>query len=122
MATFTTHYNLEKPAGTEVVNINTFNSNSDIIDSAIFNTISNVLTGTLVASAWSGNTQTIQVSGLDTSGYVYLAFPESSSFQNYAKAGIYPSNVTVKNSITFNCTKTPTSNIIVNIIKMKVGA
>lgn len=121
MATFTTHYNLEKPDGTEAVNISTLNSNSDIIDSAIFNTISNVLTGTLVASAWSGNTQTIQVSGLDTSGYIYLAFPESTNYQVYAKAGIYPNNVTVKNAITFNCTKVPTTNIVINIIKIKVG-
>lgn len=122
MATFTTHYNLEKPSGTEVVNVDTFNTNSDKLDTAIYSTISSVLTGTLTASAWVGNTQTIQVVGLDTTGYVYMVFPESTSFQNYAKAGIYPSNVTVKNSITFNCTKIPASNIIVNIIKMKVGA
>lgn len=122
MATFTPHYNLEKPSGTEVVSVDTINANSDKIDTAIFSNVSSVLAGTLSATAWSSNTQTIQVTGLDTSGYIYIAFPETTSYETYAKAGIYPNNVTVKNSITFNCTKTPTANIVVNIIKIKVGA
>jgi hypothetical protein len=122
MATFTDHYNLEKPSGTEVVNVDITNANSDKIDAALWNNVSSVLIGTLSSSGWSGNAQTIQVAGLETTGYVYLAFPESASFQAYAKAGIYPNNVTATNSITFNCTKPPTNNIVVNIIKMKVGA
>lgn len=121
MATFTDHYNLEKPSGTEVVSVDVVNANSDKIDIALWNNVSSVLLGTLSANGWSGNRQTIQVAGLETTGYVYLAFPESTSFQAYAKAGIYPNNVTIKNSITFNCTKIPTVNIVVNIVKIKVG-
>jgi hypothetical protein len=122
MDTFTSHYNLEKPDGDSIVSVDIINSNSDKIDTAIFNATSSILTGTLSSNKWSGNTQTIQVVGLETTGYVYLTFPSSNNFEAYAKAGIYPNNVTITNSITFNCAKTPTTNIVVNIIKIKVGA
>lgn len=122
MTTFTSHYNLEKPDGDSIVSVDIINSNSDKIDTAIFNATSSILTGTLSSNRWSGNTQTIQMVGLETTGYVYLTFPSPNNFEAYAKAGIYPNNVTITNSITFNCTKTPTTNIVVNIIKIKVGA
>ena len=39
MATNTTHYSIKKPAGTENIDINDLNANSDKIDAAIWNTL-----------------------------------------------------------------------------------
>ena len=39
MATYTSHYNLKKPAGNENININDINSNMDLLDAAIWNTL-----------------------------------------------------------------------------------
>ena len=35
MASYTSNYNLKKPAGTENININDINGNMDIIDAAL---------------------------------------------------------------------------------------
>lgn len=121
MATFTNHYNLEKQAGTDVINVDIMNSNYDKIDSAIFQNVTSVLVANLPLNGWNGKQQTVNVNGLETSGYVYLTMPEASNFSVYAKAGIYPNDVTVLNQITFNCTNVPTDNLIVDILKIKVG-
>lgn len=39
MATYTSHYNLKKPAGTEDINVNDINGNADLTDSAIWATL-----------------------------------------------------------------------------------
>lgn len=121
MATFTNHYNLEKQAGTDVINVDIMNTNYDKIDSAIFQNVTSVLVANLPLNGWNGKQQTVNVNGLETSGYVYLTMPEASNFSVYAKAGIYPNDVTVLNQITFNCTNVPTDNLIVDILKIKVG-
>lgn len=36
MATYTDHYNLEKPAQTDIYNVDVFNDNMDIVDGALF--------------------------------------------------------------------------------------
>lgn len=36
MATYTDHYNLEKPAQTDIYNVDVFNDNADIVDSVLF--------------------------------------------------------------------------------------
>lgn len=121
MATYTTNYQFIKPSQGEVINVDTINSNYNKIDSVIAGNISGVLTGVLQANAWGLNAQTIVVSGAEVDGYVYLAFPVPANFQSYAKAGIYPLDVTIANRMTFNCTKVPSDNITINVLKIKVG-
>lgn len=48
MATYTSHYNLKKPAGNENININDINNNMDLLDTAIWNTLT--VHGLLTAS------------------------------------------------------------------------
>lgn len=122
MATYTNHYNLEKQAGTDVINVDIINNNYDKIDSAIFQNVTSILVANLPLSGWNGKQQTVTINGLETSGYVYLTMPEASNFLIYAKAGIYPNDVTIANQITFNCINVPTGNLIVDILKIKVGA
>mgnify|MGYP006903481445 FL=1 len=121
MATYTNHYDLEKQAGAEVVNVDIMNTNYDKIDSALFQNVTSVLVANLPLSGWNAKQQTVTVNGLETTGYVYLTMPEASNFSVYAKAGIYPSDVTITNQITFNCTNVPTDNLLVDILKIKVG-
>lgn len=82
---------------------------------------STTLTCTLTASGWADNVQTVTVPGLITSGYGYIVAPASASYSDYTGAGIYADDVTVANTITFNCSNIPKNNITVNILKVQIG-
>ncbi len=84
-----------------------------------------VLTGSLTVAGWTAETdgfkQTLTVSGLAISGYVYTVYPDSSQYKVWTEAGIYADDVTTANSITFHCTEKPTVAVSVNIKKEQVG-
>jgi len=80
-----------------------------------------VLTGTLDADNWSSNAQTLTISGLATSGYLYIISPNSSDFLKWAKFTIYADDITTSNSITFHCKTVPTDDISVTIVKIQEG-
>ena len=50
MASYTSHYNLKKPAGTEDINVNDINTNMDAIDEAIYSVSDKTQTTVLVAN------------------------------------------------------------------------
>ena len=56
MASYTSHYNLKKPAGTEDINVNDINTNMDAIDAAIYS-VSDKTQMTVLAANWTA-TQT----------------------------------------------------------------
>ena len=60
MASYTSHYNLKKPAGTEDINVNDINTNMDAIDAAIYSvadkTQMTVLFANWTATQTSSNT------------------------------------------------------------------
>ena len=56
MASYTSHYNLKKPAGTEDINVNDINTNMDAIDAAIYS-VSDKTQITVLAANWTA-TQT----------------------------------------------------------------
>ena len=56
MASYTSHYNLKKPAGTEDINVNDINTNMDAIDDAIYS-VSDKTQMTVLAANWTA-TQT----------------------------------------------------------------
>ena len=56
MASYTSHYNLKKPAGTEDINVNDINTNMDAIDAAIYS-VSDKTQMTILVANWTA-TQT----------------------------------------------------------------
>ena len=82
-------------------------------------------TATLTVDGWEVDgdelKQTVAVSNLPISGYIYTTYPNSSQYKAWTEAGIYADDVTTANSITFHCTEKPTVAVSVNIKKEQVG-
>lgn len=84
----------------------------------------NRLTVTLSASGWSGNAQTITVQGViaDQSAQdVDISCADKASADAWAAGGVWCSNPTQANKLTFTCTTPPTANINLNIRLWEVG-
>lgn len=73
-------------------------------------------TATLAVADWSSNTQTITVSGVKADSVVFVS-PAPASASDYASAGIL-CTAQAADSLTFSCTQTPSSAIVVNIVCM----
>lgn len=82
------------------------------------------LTATLNSSSWSGNSQTITVNGVitDTSAQdIDISCADKASADAWAAGGVWCSNPTKANKLTFTCTTPPTANINLNIRLWEVG-
>ena len=82
------------------------------------------LTVTLSASGWSGNSQTITVNGVITNTSaqdIDIACADKASADAWAAGGVWCSNPTRANRLTFTCTTPPTANINLNIRLWEVG-
>ena len=79
-------------------------------------------TVTLSASGWSGKTQTVSDARFLTGGYAYSVAPDSGSFAAYGESVIYADNVMTDGQMQFHCSETPAGDLIVNILRMEVGA
>lgn len=82
------------------------------------------LTATLSASGWSGNSQTITVNGVitDTSAQdIDISCADKASADAWAAGGVWCSNPTQANRLTFTCTTPPTANITLRIRLWEVG-
>lgn len=82
------------------------------------------LTATLSASGWSGNSQTITVNGVITNTSaqdIDISCADKASADAWAAGGVWCSNPTQANRLTFTCTTPPTANINLNIRLWEVG-
>ena len=82
------------------------------------------LTHTLSASGWSGNSQTVTVNGVitDTSAQdIDISCADKASADAWAEGGVWCSDPTAANQLTFTCTTPPTANINLNIRLWEVG-
>ena len=82
------------------------------------------LTVTLNASSWSGNSQTITVNGVITNTSaqdIDISCADKASADAWAAGGVWCSNPTQANRLTFTCTTPPTANINLNIRLWEVG-
>ena len=82
------------------------------------------LTATLSSSGWSGNSQTITVSGVITNTSaqdIDISCADKASADAWAAGGVWCSNPTKANKLTFTCTTPPTANINLNIRLWEVG-
>ena len=83
------------------------------------------LTATLNSSSWSGNSQTITVNGVitDTSAQdIDISCADKASADAWAAGGVWCSNPTQANKLTFTCTTPPTANINLNIRLWEVAS
>lgn len=120
MATYTSHYNLTKPAGTEKVNIGIINANMDAIDTAIYNNAQSIVAehGGLAISS-NNNTHAAVASGQ----YVYVYNHSSLSEGLYvakaaisANAALSLSNLTAVSGGGLNHVFSTLNSTIVNVI------
>ena len=84
----------------------------------------NRLTATLSSSGWSGNSQTITVNGVITNTSaqdIDISCADKASADAWAAGGVWCSNPTLANRLTFTCTTPPTANINLNIRLWEVG-
>ena len=82
------------------------------------------LTAVLSASGWSGNAQTITVNGVITDASaqdIDISCVDKASADAWAAGGVWCSNPTQANRLTFTCTTPPTANIILRIRLWEVG-
>ena len=82
------------------------------------------LTVTLNASSWSGNSQTITVNGVITNTSaqdIDISCADKASADAWAAGGVWCSNPTQANRLTFTCTTPPTANINLRIRLWEVG-
>ena len=68
---------------------------------------------TLTVAGWSGNSQTVTVSGVTANNAVIIS-PAPSSYLSYGEFGVYCS-AQATNSLTFACDSTPDVALTVNI-------
>ena len=82
------------------------------------------LTHTLSASRWSRNSQTITVNGVITNTSaqdIDISCADKASADAWAAGGVWCSNPTQANRLTFTCTTPPTATINLNIRLWEVG-
>ena len=82
------------------------------------------LTVTLNSSSWSGNSQSITVNGVITNTSaqdIDISCADKASADAWAAGGVWCSNPTRANHLTFTCTTPPTANINLNIRLWEVG-
>lgn len=78
------------------------------------------ITVTLLASGWSGSTQTVNNAGLLAQGYSYIHSPDGASYEMYAACMVRADDVETDGAVTFHCSDTPTENLTVSIMRIEV--
>ena len=98
-------------------NYQLLDSSGHIPAARLTNAVQGALTGstiTLASADWSSNTQTVTVSGMTSSAFVWVS-PVPASASDYASAGIL-CTAQGTDSLTFTCSTAPTSDISVQIV------
>ena len=115
-------------AGTGAVQLKNISNPDDLTDAANKAYVDalkpNRQTATLSASGWSGNAQTITVQGViaDQSAQdIDISCADKASAAAWAAGGVWCSNPTQANRLTFTCDTVPTANINVRIRLWEVG-
>ena len=115
-------------AGTGAVQLKNISNPDDLTDAANKAYVDALkptrLTATLSSSGWSGNSQTITVTGVITNTSaqdIDISCADRASADAWAAGGVWCSNPTQANRLTFTCTTPPTANINLNIRLWEVG-
>lgn len=74
----------------------------------------NALSVSLVASGWSGMTQTVNVSGVAEDNAI-IPVPAPESHMAYCEAGVYCSAQS-NGTLTFTCADVPAADLVVNVL------
>lgn len=115
-------------AGTGAVQLKNISNPDDLTDAANKAYVDSLKPDrqivTLSASGWSGNAQTITVQGViaDQSAQdIDISCADKASADAWAAGGVWCSNPTTANRLTFTCTTPPTANITLRIRLWEVG-
>ena len=88
--------------------------------------VGTLLTTTLTVADWveieSIYRQTLDLSGIDLTGYAYIVTPAMDNWLDYSNAQIRMETPTVTNQVRFWCTTVPTTAIAVNILKVRLDS
>lgn len=82
----------------------------------------NEITVTLPAGGWSNGSQTVQNAALVASGYSYIHSPATSSYGAYTASMVRADDVTEDGKVTYYCEDTPSVDLTVKIMKIKMEA
>lgn len=91
----------------------------DAVEEAIDSTIA--FTVALPFSGWSENAQTVSNANFVASGFSYIVSASPDDLADYSESAIYADDVTTDGSMTFHCDSEPTTDITVNVTRLKVG-
>ena len=80
-----------------------------------------VFTVTLLASGWSGNSQTVSDERFLASGYAYVTNPADDDFTKWGGAIVRGQDVTTNGQMAFTCEETPAENITVKILRVEAA-
>lgn len=77
------------------------------------------MTITLSANNWTSGVQTVQNEGfVADDDYWYFVCPDASNYE--LGSGIVADNVTVNGRMTFHCELVPTSDVLINVIRVEI--
>lgn len=99
--------------GSSWANYKLLNKDGTIPAERLVNAISSTSV-TLEAASWSSNAQTVTVTGMTSTSKVWVS-PAPASTSGYASNGVL-CTAQGTNSLTFECTSTPSSDLTVNVI------
>ena len=74
---------------------------------------------TLTGSGWAENEQTVSHDKILTGAYSYIVCPAEESYMAYATAIVRAKDVGTNGQMTFVCTETPESDLVVNILRVE---
>jgi len=123
MATYTTNYNLKKPASSDNVSIGDINDNMDTLDTTI-KSVSDTANGkqaqhstvsiSIATSDWSNKSTTKSATGVTSSNTVIVS-PAPASMTAWGDAGM-KCTAQGTNTLTFTCEELPTATVTVNVV------
>jgi len=123
MATYTTNYNLKKPAASDYVSVGDINDNMDTLDTTIksvSDTASakqaqhSAITISVGTNAWSNKTASVTATGVTASNTVIVS-PAPASMDAWKDAEM-KCTAQATNQLTFTCETVPTAAISVNVV------
>lgn len=74
---------------------------------------------TLTESGWAENEQTVSHDKILTGAYAYIVCPSEESYMAYAAAIVRAKDVETSGQMSFVCSETPATDLVVNILRLE---
>ena len=100
--------------GSKVTGLGTPTATGDAATKGYVDDRKQTATAALTAAGWSGNAQTVSVSGVTATNTIIVA-PDPANFSAYAESGIR-CTAQASGTLTFACEDAPSADITVNVV------